>query len=148
MKKTEQKRLSGETVEEFEKGRKMFEALAELMCKPRPIIGHTMWKNSITEENRQRIEIERLKQIKEANGEKIDEATDYEALIYIYTVSLAMPLSSMWQRIYQHLFKKFHPDKSDFIPDYEARLDIQSEPQLKRLKAWLWKQSKTAGRKG
>jgi len=144
MKKTEQKRLSGGTVEDYEKSRKMFEALAELLFKPRPIIGHTAWKDTITTQQRWRIQFERMNQIKEANGEKIREATDYEALIYISTVSLAMPLSSMWQRIYGYLFKKYYPEKSDFIPDYEARLDIQSKPELRRLKSWLWKQSKTA----
>jgi len=143
MKRTEQKRLSGGTVEDYEKSRKMFEALTELIFEPRPIIGHTAWKDSISTQQRWRIQFERMNQIKEANGEKIREATNYEALIYISTVSLAMPLSSMWQRIYSYLFKKFYPDKSDFIPAYEARLDIQSEPELRRLKSWLWKQSKT-----
>ena len=147
MKKTEQKRLSGGTVEDYEKGRRMFEALAELLFKPRPIIGHTAWAESITEEQKQRITIERMKQIKEANGEKIDEATDYEAMIYLSTASLATPLSPMWQRIYYYLFKKFYPEKSDFIRDHEAKLDIQSEPELKHLKRWLFKTSKTAGRK-
>lgn len=144
MKKTEQKRLSGGTVEDYEKSRRMFEALAELLFKPRPVIGLTAWKDTITTQQRWRIQFERMKQIKEADGEKIREATDYEAIIYISTVSLAYPLSPMWQRIYFHLFKKFYPEKSDFIPDYEAILDIQSEPELKRLKRWLWKQSKTA----
>lgn len=143
MKKTEQKRLSGGTVEDYEKGRRMFEALAELIFKPRPIIGYTAWKDSISTPQRWRIQFERMKQIKEADGEQIREATDYEALIYISTISLAHPLSRMWQRIYYYLFKKFYPNRSDFIPAYEATLDIQSKPELKRLKIWIWKQSKT-----
>lgn len=139
--KTEQKLLAGEgTVESREKRRKMFMALFEAMFE-RPIIGHTSWADSITSEQKARIKVERLKQIKRANGEKITEATDYEALVYLMTASLTAPLGRTAQRIYFHLFKKFFPDKSDFIPDYEVQLDIQSEPELRRLKQWLYKTS-------
>lgn len=135
-----QKLLHGNgTLEDLQAGRQMFEALADVFS--RSIIGHTGWADSITEEQKQRIQIERLKQIKETKG-KIDMATDYEAMIYLSTASLTAPLSRMWQQIYFYLFKKFYPDKSDFIPDYEAKLDIQSEPALKDLKRWIYKQSK------
>lgn len=142
MKKSEQKLLSGQgTVEDLKKSRDMFAALFEAMFE-RPIIGHPAWKDSITAEQKARIKIERMKQIAKANGEKITEATDYEALVYLMTVSLADPLGRTAQKIYYHLFKKFFPDKSGFIPDYEAKLDIQSEPELLRLKQWLYKTSK------
>ena len=144
MKKSEQRLLAGQgTVESLEKSRKMFMQLFEAMFQ-RPIIGHTGWYKSITPEQKQRIKMERAKQIREANGEKITEATDYEALIYLMTASLQEPLGRTAQKIYYHLFKKIYPDKSDFIPDYEAKLDIQSEPELRRLKQWLFKTSKKA----
>jgi len=140
--KSEQRLLTGQgTVESREKGSKMFMQLFEALFE-RPIIGHTAWADSITSEQKARIKVERLKQIAEADGEKITEATDYEAMIYLSTLSLAEPLGRVAQKIYFHLFKKFYPDKSDFIPDYEAKLDIQSEPELKRLKQWLYKVSK------
>lgn len=141
MKKTEQKILFGEgTVEQREKGLKMFEALAEMFG--RSIIGHRGWEKSITEEQKQRIQVERLKQVAQAKGSKIEMATDYECLVYLSTASLSMPLSSMWTRIYMYLFKKFYPDKSDFIPEHEAQLHIQDEQELRNLKRWLWKKSK------
>jgi len=142
-KKTEQRLLVGQgTVEQHEVAFKMLEALADLMTKPRPIIGHTDWADSITPEQRGRIQLERMKQIKEANGEKIDMATDYEAMVYLSTASLSAPLSRVFERIYCHLFKRFYPDKSDFIPDHEATLDIQAEQELRDLKRWLYNQSK------
>lgn len=139
MSKSKQKTLTGGNLEDFKKGERMFEQLAEMFF--RPIIGLTMWKDAITQEQRERIRTERMKQIEELNGEPITEATDYEALVYLMTVSLAQPLSSMWSRIYYSLFKKFYPDKSDFIPENEAYLDIQSKPALRRLKQRLYKQS-------
>jgi len=107
----------------------------------RPIIGHPGWVSSITPEQKARIKIERLKQISQVKGQKIEMATDYEAMIYLSTASLSAPLSRSGQRIYFHLFKKFYPEKSEFIPEYEAKLDIQSKPELLRLKRWLYKKS-------
>lgn len=141
-KKPQQKLLFGEgTVEQQEPISKMLEALAELMTKPRPIIGHTGWEDSITPEQKERIMFERMKQIKESNGEKIDVATDYEAMVYLSTASLTQPLSSMWTRIYMHLFKRFYPDKSDFLAEAETTLYSQDESELRDLKRWLYKQS-------
>lgn len=138
--KTEQKLLFVEgTVEQRKAGLKMFEALAEIFV--RPVIGHRGWEKSITPEMKQRITIERLKQVKQSKG-RIEEATDYEAMVYLSTASLSFPLSRMWGRIYFHLFKKFYPDKSDFVPEHDAHLDIQAEQELKNLKRWLLKQSK------
>lgn len=136
---TKQTTLTGGNLEDFKKGERMFEQLAEMFF--RPIIGLTMWKDAITQEQRERIKTERMKQIEGSNGEPITEATDYEALVYLMTVSLAQPLSSMYGKIYYCLFKKFYPDKSDFIPEHEAHLDIQSKPALKNLKQRLYKQS-------
>ena len=141
--KTEQKLLDGKgTVEDLQKGIRMFQALAEVFT--RPIIGHTAWADSITAEQKARIEVERMKQIAEAKGEKITEATDYEAMIYIMTASPSAPLDRTHQKIYFHLFKRFYPDKSDFIPDHEANIegDLLAERDLIRLKRWLYKTSK------
>lgn len=134
-----QSTLAGGTKEDFEKGKKMFEMLA--MMFSRSIIGHPMWKDSITEEQKQIIQIERLKQITKSNGEKIEKATDYEAMVYISTVSLAFPLNDMWTKIYMYLFKKFYPDKSEFIKDHEAEIDEYTKSHLTDLKRWLYKHS-------
>lgn len=139
--KSKQRLLMGNgTLEDFKAGQRMFEMLAEMFF--RPIIATPSWKDTITEQQRKRVEIERIKQIAESNGDPITMATDYEAMIYIMTASLENPLSSMWTRIYSHLFKKFYPDKADFISDHEATLQLQDKGELRDLKRWLWKKSK------
>lgn len=117
----------------------MIEALAEALT--RPIVGYPPW-HQVTPQQKIRIKIERMKQVMESKGKKIELATDYEAMIYISTASLSQPLSRMWTRIYCHLFKTFYPDQSDFLPDYEAKLHIQDEQELLNLKRWLWKKSR------
>ena len=142
MKKSEQGLLSGHgTLEDMKKNQDMFMQAFDALFQ-RPIIGSRGWADSITQEQKIRIRMERLKQIKEADGKPSHEATDYEACIYLSTLSLEAQMGRTAQRIYYHLFKKIYPDKSDFIPDYEATLDIQSEPELRRLKQWLYKTSK------
>lgn len=142
--KSKQRLLMGNgTLEDFKAGQRMFEMLAGMFF--RPIIGHTVWKDSITEEQKQRIQIERLKQIAESNGEPITTATDYEAMIYIMTASLSAPLDRTYVHIYSFLFRKFYPDKAkEIFPDHEGqKLDQWTEePELTRLKQWLWKKSK------
>lgn len=140
--KQEQRLLQGKgTVEQHKKFMMMCTQLAEAFT--RPIIGHPGWAASITSAQKLRIHVERLKQVKEMNGEKITMATDYEAMIYISTVSLSAPLDRMWLRIFFYLFKKFYPKRSDFIPDYEAKLNPHMDMgELNRLKRWLYKSRK------
>lgn len=145
MAKQKQRLLHSEgTVEDYEKSRRMFMQLFEALCD-RPIIGHTMWADSITTEQKARIKIERMKQIKKANGEKITESTEYEALIYVMTASLANPLSRTWFNIYAWLFRKFYPEKAkEIFSEYEGQKleKWTEESDLIRLKRWLYKVSK------
>jgi len=135
--------LENATVEDIEKGSKMFAMLAEVFS--RPIIGHIGWEDSITEEQKQRITIERMKQVKEANDKPITEATDYEAIVYLMTASLTQPLSNTYFNIYVYLFRKFYPDKAkEIFQEHEGQKLEQwiEEPELKQLKTWLYKQSR------
>lgn len=140
-KKTEQKELFGSgTVEQRKIGEKMFDQLAEAFF--RPVIGHQAWASIITKEQKGRITIERLKQISRLKGKKIERATDYEALIYLHTASLATPLGHHWSKIFFYLFKKFYPDKSDFISEYEAEIDEYCRQELEGLKRWIFRRQK------
>jgi len=131
------------TVEDYEKSKKMFTQLVEALFS-RPIIGHIMWVDSITTEQKARIKIERMKQIAQAKGEKITEATDYEAMVYVMTASLAMPLDRWWFNIYAFLFRKFYPEKANeiFEPHEGQKLEMIETRDLTRLKQWLYKTSK------
>ena len=72
-----------------------------------------------------------------------DKATDYEALIYIQTASLANPLSSRWFHIFANLFKQFYPDKSDFLSEHDCHIDkLCDEPALKDLKDWIFRKQR------
>jgi len=43
-----------------------------------------------------------------------------------------------------HLFKRSYPEKSDFIPEHEAKLNLHMDTlELKKLKRWLCKKSKS-----
>lgn len=133
------------TVEDFLKGQKMFMMLAEMLSGKRKIVAHPMWKDTITEEQKMRVEMERMKQIGKSDGNKIDCSTDFEALIYLMTWSLAAPIGEQWTRIYSYLFKKFYPKQSEAIGAhrYETELrELTDLPELERLKRWIYKQSK------
>lgn len=134
-----QKTLSGSSVEDEKKAVDMIENLIKAFMNP--IVGHPMWADTITEEQKARIKIERLKQIKEANGAKISEGTEYEALVYVMTVSLAQPLTHHWYNIYCYLFRKFYPEQANQIFDEHEgiKLDSCEQTELIGLRRWLWK---------
>lgn len=68
-----------------------------------PIIVYQGMEDMVTEEMKNRIELERL-----ANPDEM--ATDYEAMVYLHTASLATPFSETWYHIYSYLFSKYHPE--------------------------------------
>ena len=70
-------------------------------------------------------------------------ATEFDALVYIHTVSLCVPLNRYWFRIYAYLFKKFLPKHAktlerngmwfpNELSDYERYL-------LDDLRRWIYK---------
>lgn len=147
--KTEQKELlSNGTVEQRKAGEKLMEALVMMLTSP--IIGHTEWIEAITEEQKKRIKIERLKQLMTATkeGKKIEMATDFEACVYLMTVSLSQPLGHMWFEIYAYLFRKAYPDNAkEIFDEHEGqKLDIQQEQELANLKKWLYRQQQKANK--
>jgi len=126
---------------DMKRGTRMFEMLAEAFTSP--IIGHPGWVDTITKEQKDRIQIERLKQIAASKGEKLMEATDYEAMVYLMTASLAAPLGRHFYSIYTWLFRKFYPDKAKTIFEkYEGqKLDLVEQQDLHNLKRWLLRTS-------
>lgn len=145
MAKQQQKMLVGKgNVEDFLKGQKMFMMLAEMLSGKRKIVAHPAWASTVTEEQKMRVEMERMKQIRDSDGNKIDCSTEYEAMLYLMTWSLAAPIGEQWTRIYSYLFKKFYPEQSKAIGahKYETELrDLMDLPELERLKRWIYKQS-------
>lgn len=132
------------SVEDFLKGRRMFEQLAELIASPRPVLGERAWKDAITDKQKMRIFMERAKQIGENEGNKVEEATDYEVLTFLMTASLAAPLNPIYQQIHAYLFRKAHPSEAEKIfngDGFGQELDLQAKYELKRLKHTIWRRT-------
>lgn len=81
---------------------------------------------------------ERFIQALKAKGKKIEEATDAEALAYLYTASLVAPMPSEWTHIYLWLGRnRFGANEAKtFLPE---KLTSQEERYLHDLKRWIWK---------
>lgn len=107
----------------------------------RPIIVDRNWGTTLTKEQKGIIEIERLKQVMINKGAEVKEATDYEAMLFLSQASLNAPLRHQWTKIYMYLFKKFYPNKSDFIDEHDAKLNEYELRELETLRERLYKAS-------
>jgi len=107
-----------------------------------PIVGYPPWHQDITDEMKGRVKIERMKAL--MLNENLDMATDYEAMVYLHTASLAAPMNSRWCRIYLYLFKKFYPKKADFISEADATVSKYELRYLNDLKRWIYRKQKEA----
>jgi len=116
------------------------EELAEkalLYVKNAPLIGHPGWMHLLKNEHFFKTAMEH--RIKEAlNIVKEEAATEYEALLYLHTASLAAPLSTEWSRIFFYLFDKFYghiaPEKM-----LEGKLTDTEKQSLLDLRKWIFK---------
>lgn len=102
-----------------------------------PILAYKGWEDVVTEEMRNRVQLERF-----ANP-LAKTATDYEAMIYLHTASLATPLSRELQEVYSFLFSKYCEKKAKEIGVYKERLDELEQHELLRLKNWIYKKQKS-----
>jgi hypothetical protein len=98
-----------------------------------PIIAYTGWEDVVTDEMKNRIQIERL-----ANP-LMETATDYEAMVYLHTASLATPLSREMTNVYSYLFSKYHTKQAMEIGVYVDKISETEERELSQLKKWIFK---------
>lgn len=75
-----------------------------------PIITWPQEESCITEEMRLQAHLHRL--VMMASADKTEEATEFEAMLYIMTSTFANPPAHVWYKIYMHLFCKFYPEKA------------------------------------
>lgn len=90
------------------------------------------------------ITTERMLQQMKAKGKKIDEATDAEAMAYLYSASLVAPMGNEWAKIYIWLGRDLLPNGAEDMAPKE--LTPQEAIYLKDLKQWIQRR-KTSGRK-
>lgn len=73
---------------------------------------------------------------------------EFEALMYLSTVSMDQPLDQTWYTIFIHLFKKHFGEKMiqhepDFFNDHNEPDDYELH-QLDNLRRWMWQKSWSA----
>jgi hypothetical protein len=99
-----------------------------------PIVVFKGLEDVVTGKMKTRIQMERLL---ESSPET---ATDYEAMIYLHTASLAVPFSEEWYNIYSFLFSKYHSEQAKAIGVYREKITEQEQRELSRLRQWIYKQ--------
>ena len=110
-------------VDKFEKGIKRLFA---------PIIAYSGWEDAVTGEMKNRIQTERM-----ANPLS-ETATDYEAMVYLHTASLATPMSGEMTNVYSYLFSKYHTEQAKKIDVYTDKITEIEERELTQLKKWIF----------
>ena len=121
--------------------------LREIMgaVSPTIIVYDESWGEDLPEWLKTQITLKRFEQnARGIKGEKIEEATEEEAMAYLYTRSLAAPMTDAWVRIYQKVFQEVVNEKigrenmpAMFQEDIE--LNSYEASQLKDLKRWIYK---------
>ena len=115
-------------VDKFERGVKRVFA---------PIIAYTGWEDVVTDDMKNRIQIERL-----ANP-LMETATDYEAMVYLHTASLATPLSHEMVNVYSFLFSKYYAEQAKGIGVYTEKISETEQRELSNLKKWIYRKQIT-----
>jgi hypothetical protein len=97
-----------------------------------PIIAYPGWEDVATDEMKNRIQIERL------TNPLSETATDYEAMVYLHTASLATPLSHEMVNLYSFLFSKYYTEQAKEIGTYTDKITETEEKELAKLKRWIY----------
>lgn len=97
------------------------------------------WEDTIPQDLKDEIPIWRIAHNLDAlHGEaRWDEATDLEALLYLYPASLHAPMGGLWVNIYLYLTTRVKGDKvpSDIRVD---TLSTDEQRELDQLKRWIY----------
>jgi len=96
-----------------------------------PIIAYKGWEDVVTEEMKIRIQMERM------TNPSVEIATDYEAMIYLHTASLATPLPREMENIYSFLFSKYYTEHAKRIGVFTENINETEQRELAKLKKWI-----------
>jgi hypothetical protein len=97
-----------------------------------PIIAYKGWEDVVTGEMKNRIQMERLA------SPSSETATDFEAMVYLHTASLATPLSREMTNVYSYLFSKYHTEQAKGIGVYTEKISEMEQRELVKLKKWIY----------
>lgn len=108
-----------------------------------PTIVAPGYEDQITKEMKNKAQLYRM-----AGQQNIEQerATDYDALLYLMTISFLQPLTQSWKKIYLNLFLKYHniseivsePEKQYWILR-DKELDEEELHSLHKLQRWIFK---------
>ena len=130
------------TIEE----KKIMDGFAERMtfALTAPLVAHPSWMDIITPEQKMKAQMYRLAKVKD--GEEDEQATDFEAMLWLSTASLNAPLGRNAYNIYAFLFRKFYPDQAKEIFQHDGKvLDRYIEqPLLRELKRKIYNSQRKA----
>lgn len=98
-----------------------------------PIVVCRGAEDLVTDEMQARIQLERLTNFSD------ETVSDYEAMVYVHTASVSVPLPNEWFDIYTYLFSKYHPEHAKTIGVYRDEITELEQRELERLKKWIYK---------
>jgi hypothetical protein len=93
------------------------------------------WEDTLERHNHE-ITLRRLAHAREIFEEEM--CTEFEAMLYVSTASLAHPLSHDWVAIYGWLFSRWNPEASQEIWGQARELDPNQLEELNRLRRWIF----------
>jgi hypothetical protein len=123
------------------------EEMAGALTDPIIVFPAGGWEQDLPQRLKNELPLRRLLHVYQClNGKaEWDEATDIEALLYIYPASLAAPMSHDWARIYLYLGTKVMGDSFPQDIRVEALSDYEMG-ELRGLKRWIQKKKVEARR--
>lgn len=113
-----------------------------MYCLTAPFIVWPFMEDTWTEQMRAKAKVLRLAYAGKNNGFS-DECTDFEAMLYISSASLANPPSHEWTKIYVHLFMQFYPERKEIQEGIERANEWELR-DLTRLKQWIFRKQAEA----
>ncbi|OYT30511.1 MAG: hypothetical protein B6U95_00260 [Thermofilum sp. ex4484_82] len=66
-------------------------------------------------------------------------STEFDAFVYLYTASFAVPFDATWYNIYFYLFTKFFPKHAKTLNIKVKKLQPHEELSLNNLRRWIFK---------
>lgn len=108
-----------------------------------PVVANPLSMDTVENQHVQKARVYRLAKLAKGDFEEI--ATDFEAMIYLMTQSMAAPFTDRWYRIYFYLFRKEFPKAEGVLHENDGRsLDNMEETSLRNLKLWIYRKQKEA----
>ena len=103
-----------------------------------PIVVLPQYTDSIQNQHRERVQMERLLHAKEIL--ETERCTVFECNLYLSCASFERPLSHAWAQIYMWCFQQSFPEQApQIMTEGPVQLDRQEEIELDHFRAWIFR---------